>query len=67
MIPRLESGLAVYRPMEPFSIRQRSEPDIRVAHLVADLVSAPDPLGEWQELNRPGAAEFAFNYDRELS
>ena len=67
MIPRLESGLAVYRPAEPFSIRQRSEPDIRVAHLVADLVSAPDPLGEWQELNRPGAPEFAFNYDRELS
>lgn len=67
MIPRLESGLAVHRPAEPFSIRHCSQPEIRVAHLVADLVTAADPVLEWQALNRPEEAAFSFNYGRELS
>jgi hypothetical protein len=67
MIPRLESGLAVYRPEEPFSIRHLSNPDIRVAHLVADLVAATDPVAEWRELNRLGKSAFGFNYNRSLA
>ena len=67
MIPRLESGLAVYRPAEPFSIRHVFQPDIRVAHLVADLVTAAEPVREWQALNRPDGTPFSFNYGRELS
>jgi putative protease len=67
MIPRGESGLSVYRPEEPFSIRHCRNPDIRVAHLVADLVAAPDPVREWQALNQPGESRFSFNYGRTLS
>jgi putative protease len=67
MVPRYESGLALYRPLEPFSIRHCRNPDIRVAHLVADLVGVPDPVLEWQALNRPAEAGFSFNYNRTLS
>ncbi len=67
MAPRLESGLAVYRPMEPFSIRHAANPQVRVAHLVADLVAAADPLAEWRALDTPDKTAFRFNYDRGLA
>jgi putative protease len=67
LIPRLESGLAVYRPVDPFSIRHCRHPEIRVAHLLADLVAASDPVLEWQALNRSAADAFGFNYSRTLS
>jgi U32 family peptidase len=67
MVPRLEAGLTVYRPVEPFSIRHCHNSDIRVAHLVADLVAAPDPVREWETLKWPGNDAFTFNYGRTLS
>jgi len=67
MIPRLESGLAVFRPEAAFSIRHLRNPDIHVAHLAADLVAATDPVAEWQALNRPAESPVVFNYGRALA
>jgi len=67
MLPRQESGLVVFRPQGPFSIRQVANPAIRVAHLVADLVGAADPVSESRALARPERTPFTFNYDRRLA
>lgn len=68
LIPRQEDGLAVYRPQEPFSLMHLRNPAIRVAHLAADLIGAPDPLAEWRALGQPRAeGAFTFNYDRRLT
>lgn len=67
MVPRREGGLVVFRPHEPFSLMPCGNPGIRVAHLIADLVSAADPVAEWRGLARPQASAFAFNYGRRLT
>ncbi|NLF19262.1 MAG: U32 family peptidase [Lentisphaerae bacterium] len=68
LVPRQEDGLAVYRPQEPCSLMHLRNPGIRVAHLAADLVGAPDPVAEWHSLGQPRAERaFTFNYDRRLT
>ena len=67
MVPREERGLWVFRPVEPFDLRGSQNPRIRARHLVVDLVGSPDPLGEWQQLPKPGDRPFRFNYDRGLA
>jgi hypothetical protein len=65
IVPRLERGLWVFRPEEPFDLRGSRNPRIRVAHLVVDLVASPGPADEWLGAVRPRA--FRFNYDRSLA
>ncbi len=55
----------VLRPVDPFDWCGLRNDKIRVAHLVADLVSAPDPLKEWRSLGNNSAAP-TFNYARTL-
>ena len=67
MRPRLEGGLTVFRPVEPFALCDLRNPAIRAAHLVADLVASPDPVAEWLAVldgnHRP---RLRFNYERTL-
>jgi len=69
MVPRLERDLWVFRPVEPFDLRDLANERIRVRHLVVDLVGSPDPLADW--LNVPFAdghsQPFRFNYNRCLA
>jgi hypothetical protein len=68
IVPQHERGLWVFRPTEPFDLRNVSNERIRVAHLVVDLVGSPDPLGEWYGAPTPDEDEiFHFNYDRSLA
>ena len=53
------------RPAEPFDLCGLRNEKIRVQHLVADLVAAPDPVKEWRTLGRNPAAP-TFNYARTL-
>ena len=53
------------RPAEPFDLCGLRNDKIRVQYLVADLVSAPDPLKEWRSLGR-NSAGLTFNYGRTL-
>ncbi len=53
------------RPAEPFDLCGLRNGKIRVRHLVADLVAAPDPLKEWRNLGKNPAAP-TFNYARTL-
>jgi len=68
MVPRLERGLWVFRPVVPFDLRGITNERIHACHLVADLVGSPDPLGDWfntpLEEDEPGP--FPFNYKRAL-
>lgn len=66
---RLERGLWVFRPLEPFDLRGATNERIRVKHLVVDLVGSPDPVGDWLNVPLPGAKRgpLRFNYDRTLS
>jgi hypothetical protein len=63
---RLERGLWVFRPVEPFDLRATSNDRIRVEHLVVDLVGSPDPVGDWYNAPVAGDKPFRFNYDRML-
>jgi hypothetical protein len=67
MIPRLENGLWVFRPVEPFDLRGCANERIRVHHLVVDLVGSPDPVGDWYDVPLPKSKRFLFNYDRTLA
>lgn len=67
LVPRREQTLAVFRPQEPFDLRNRRNERIRVRHLVVDLIGSPDPVGEWHGQPGPGATRFRFNYDRSLA
>jgi collagenase-like PrtC family protease len=62
---RRERGLWVFRPVEPFDLRDVHNERIQVAHLVVDLVGSNDPVADFQSV---GAAHepFRFNYDRSL-
>ncbi|OGV77421.1 MAG: hypothetical protein A3K19_12575 [Lentisphaerae bacterium RIFOXYB12_FULL_65_16] len=68
MIPRREGSLLAFRPAQPFDICGILNPALQVAHLVADLVAAPDPVAEWQVLlGNQAPTGFKFNYDRSLA
>jgi collagenase-like PrtC family protease len=67
LLPRVENGLWVFRPAEGFELRGCRNDRIRVHHLVADLVAAPDPVQQWRQPPLPGEQTFRFNYDRSLA
>jgi collagenase-like PrtC family protease len=67
IIPRREQGLCVFRPVEPFDLRGLTNEQIRVKHLVVDLIGSDDPLSDWQNLPLPEDESFHFNYDRTLA
>ncbi len=66
IVPGLERGLCVFRPIEPFDLRNCANDRIRAAHLVVDLVGSDDPLGDWFDVPLPKDRRFRFNYDRSL-
>ena len=67
LIPRRERGLTVFRPAEPFDLRNLRNEKIRVAHLVVDLVGANDPLGDWYAIPTEEDRPLRFNYQRSLA
>lgn len=68
MIPRVENHLLTYRTAEPFSLLRERNEHIKVAHLVYDFISEPNPIKTWQRLTstRPAKSKFTFNYNRDL-
>ena len=67
LVPRVERGLWVFRPVEPFDLRASGNERIRAQHLVVDLVGSDDPVGEWFEVPLDNKRTFRFNYDRSLA
>jgi U32 family peptidase len=67
IIPRREHGLYVFRPAEPFDLRGLTNQQIRVQHLVVDLVGSDDPVSDWQNAPLSNDEPFRFNYDRTLA
>ena len=67
MTGRRRRGLWVFRPVEPFDLRDVRSERIRVAHLVADLVGSEDPVRDFRNPPAPGGEPFRFNYDRSLA
>ncbi len=63
---RREGGLWVFRPVEPFDLRDVRNERIRAAHLVVDLVGSDDPAADFRNVPPEGAQPFRFNYDRSL-
>lgn len=66
IVPRLERDLWVFRPADPFDLRNCANDRIRAAHLVVDLVGSPDPAAEWRRAPGAGEKRLRFNYDRRL-
>ena len=66
LTPRLERGLWVFRPVDPFDLRASKNELIRVRHLVVDLVGSDDPVGDWLNIPVDNEETFRFNYDRSL-
>ena len=66
MIPQRHGHLTAFRPVEAFDLRGLSNAKIRVRHLVADLVGAADPVGDWYDSPAADTETFRFNYDRGL-
>lgn len=64
--PRREGALTMFRPVEPYSLMGLRDDAVRIAHVVADLVAAPDPAAEWQTLGQAGPAPCRFNFTRSL-
>jgi collagenase-like PrtC family protease len=67
MTVRGEEDLLVFRPVEPFDLRDLKNERIHAAHLVADLAGCDDPLAAWHELPDGKEGVFRFNYDRTLA
>jgi U32 family peptidase len=67
LIPRRERGLTVFRPVEPYDLRDLKNAKIRAAHLVADLVGASDPVGDWHAIPTQEDRPLRFNYERTLT
>jgi len=67
LTPRIERGLWVFRPLEPFDLRASANERIRARHLVVDLVGSDDPVGEWFDVPFDNKRTFRFNYDRWLA
>ncbi len=65
MRPRREGAVAVFRPVTPFDWSTQRNPQIRVAHLVADFSASPDPVREFRTLACLNPRHL-FNYDRTL-
>lgn len=63
---RRERGLWVFRPQQPFDLRDLRNDRIRAAHLVADLVGSPDPVTEFRASPAADVGVFRFNYKRSL-
>jgi hypothetical protein len=63
---RREGGLWVFRPVEPFDLRDVRNERVRAAHLVVDLVGSPDPSSDFRNVPVEGSQPFRFNYDRSL-
>jgi hypothetical protein len=63
---RRERGLWVFRPVEPFDLRDLNNPRIRAAHLVVDLVGSEDPPADYRAAPAGRGKTFRFNYDRTL-
>jgi putative protease len=63
---RREGGTWVLRPVDPFDLRDLHNRQIRVAHLVADLVGSPDPVAEWEDAARRDKP-LRFNHERSLA
>lgn len=68
LVPRLERGLWVFRPEQPYDLRGTINPKIRATYLVVDLVGSKDPLADWFDAPSPDDKHqpFRFNYDRAL-
>jgi len=64
---RRERGLWVFRPIEPFDLRDVRNERVRAAHLVVDLVGSEDPVQDFRRPPDPGSEAFRFNYDRSLA
>jgi hypothetical protein len=64
---RRERGLWVFRPVEPFDLRDLRNDKIRVAHLVVDLVGSDDPEADYSASLNRGDKPFRFNYKRSLA
>ena len=64
---RRERGLWVFRPIEPFDLRDVRNERVRAAHLVVDLVGSEDPAADFRSPPAPGSEPFRFNYDRSLA
>ena len=70
LVGAIEQGLTVFRPADPFDLRDVANDRIRVRHLVVDLVGSDDPLGDWQcppQSDCESPSPFRFNYDRSLA
>lgn len=61
-----ERSLTAFRPLLPFDISRLRNPAIKASGFVVDLVSAENPMDEWNELWLPNKDTFLFNYDRTL-
>jgi hypothetical protein len=66
VLARLERGLWVLRPTDPFDLRNQRNDHIRVKRLAVDLVGSPDPIREWAHGPARGKSPFTFNYERGL-
>jgi hypothetical protein len=64
---RKERGLWVFRPVEPFDLRDVHNDRIRVAHLVVDLAGSADPVAEFRGSLATERKPFRFNYQRTLA
>ena len=64
LVSRRESGLWTFRPELPFDLRGQRNGNIRVAHLVVELIASPDPQQEWRHASEK---PFLFNYARALA
>jgi hypothetical protein len=64
---RRQYGLWVFRPVEPFDLRDVRNDRIRVAHLVVDVVGSDDPVAEFRGSLATTRKPFRFNYYRTLS
>lgn len=63
---RRERGLWVFRPAEPFDLRDVEDDRIVVKHQVVDLVGSPQPLRDWNTAKARRKPPFHFNFDRRL-
>jgi collagenase-like PrtC family protease len=60
---RRERGLWVYRPDEPFDLRNVTNERVRARNLVVDLVGSPDATADWLDAPLPGWDRFRFRYE----
>jgi hypothetical protein len=59
-------GLNTFRPEDAFNLTGIRNQKIYARYMVADLVSAKEPVNEWYSLGERHKKDFAFNYGRTL-